>query len=109
MLCAGLDKGGVDACQGDSGGPLVCEHSHQWYLEGATSWGWGCAQAGKYGVYAKVRHFRNWLMNTMEMSPPVTGVIINRVKCIVMLITGMQNKHKHGFFSKQIAVIKRPK
>ncbi|XP_078357475.1 transmembrane protease serine 9-like [Oculina patagonica] len=73
MLCAGLDKGGVDACQGDSGGPLVCKRSHQWYLEGATSWGWGCAQAGKYGVYAKVRHFRSWIMNTMEMSPPVTA------------------------------------
>lgn len=72
MLCAGLDKGGVDACQGDSGGPLVCEHHHHWYLEGATSWGWGCAKPGKYGVYAKVRHFRRWIMDTIA---PGSGMV----------------------------------
>ena len=58
MLCAGQDEGGVDACQGDSGGPLVCDFKGTWYLEGATSFGYGCAEPGFYGVYAKVRNFK---------------------------------------------------
>ena len=65
MLCAGLDKGGIDTCQGDSGGPLVCEVNGKWYLEGVTSWGYGCADAGKYGVYAKVRALKSWLSTNM--------------------------------------------
>ena len=65
MLCAGLDEGGIDTCQGDSGGPLVCEFKGTWYLEGVTSWGYDCAEPGKYGTYAKVRVLRSWLSTNM--------------------------------------------
>ncbi|EDO34724.1 predicted protein, partial [Nematostella vectensis] len=66
MLCAGLRHGGVDACQGDSGGPIVCQREGRWHLEGATSWGDGCAWANKYGVYAKITYLRDWLDNIMN-------------------------------------------
>ncbi|KAM7428099.1 hypothetical protein ABFA07_020874 [Porites harrisoni] len=70
MLCAGLDAGGVDTCQGDSGGPLVCEFNGTWFLEGVTSWGYRCAYASKYGVYAKVRDLKAWLTNHIYQAIP---------------------------------------
>ena len=65
MLCAGLDEGGIGPCRGDFGGPLVCEFNGTWYLEGVTSWGYGCAIPNYYGIYAKVRALKSWLSTNM--------------------------------------------
>jgi trypsin len=64
MVCAGFPQGGVDTCQGDSGGPLFGKTAAgELKLVGATSFGEGCAEAGKPGVYARVADtaLREWI------------------------------------------------
>jgi len=64
QICAGYPQGGVDTCQGDSGGPMFGRNAAgALRVVGATSYGEGCARAGKPGVYARVGDdtLREWI------------------------------------------------
>jgi secreted trypsin-like serine protease len=67
MVCAGYPQGGTDTCEGDSGGPLLSTVGRGFRLAAATSFGSGCGQAGKPGVYARLAEgpIRDWVKSTV--------------------------------------------
>ncbi len=70
MLCAGGPA--MDTCQGDSGGPLVRTYGDP-VLVGIISWGEGCADAARPGVYVRVDrdHYLDWIERAMAADPDV--------------------------------------
>jgi trypsin len=68
MICAGIARGGKDSCQGDSGGPMVYHDGAHLVLVGLVSWGDGCAQAHKFGVYSKVSAAVSWILGNIALA-----------------------------------------
>ncbi|NWW94989.1 FA7 factor, partial [Rhynochetos jubatus] len=66
MFCAGYDTEATDACKGDSGGPFTVSYHNTWFLLGIVSWGEGCAEKGKYGVYTRVSNYIPWIKEVVE-------------------------------------------
>jgi len=69
-FCAGKrptnEQYSADSCQGDSGGPLVCETENGFVQYGIVSYGKGCGNAKKPGVYAKVASAIDWIKETIS-------------------------------------------
>ena len=49
-----------------AGGPLLCQKNNRWTIYGITSFGEGCGRQGKYGIYAKVPNYTDWIERTID-------------------------------------------
>ena len=65
-LCAGPAEGGVGPCQFDSGGPLACQERGVWFLTGIVSWGVGCGEPNKFGVYSDMSVLSDWVRDMID-------------------------------------------
>ena len=67
FICAGYKKGGKDSCEGDSGGPMVVQREDgRFILSGISSWGLGCAEENRPGVYTRISEFRDWIEQILQ-------------------------------------------
>jgi secreted trypsin-like serine protease len=74
MVCAGFPEGGKDSCQGDSGGPLIIPDQAGGYVQaGIVSFGEGCGQPNKFGVYTRVSTVQAWVAGKIGTTPVVAA------------------------------------
>ncbi|KAG8182584.1 hypothetical protein JTE90_021722 [Oedothorax gibbosus] len=70
MICAGYAESyRPDTCSGDSGGPFVLKQLNSWFLIGVVSWGEGCSNPLKYGIYTKVERYVPWIQSVILKNP----------------------------------------
>ncbi len=63
QICAGDAR--IDACQGDSGGPMISPRADGTPVQvGIVSWGLGCADANRPGIYTRVAAYKWWIRIT---------------------------------------------
>lgn len=69
-----------NSAQGDSGGPLIYQDriSGRFQLHGITSWGDGCGEKGKPGVYTRVSAFSDWIQTEIQSESPERPTALRR-------------------------------
>jgi len=67
FICAGYQDGRKDTCEGDSGGGMVVErYDGRYEIVGILSWGIGCAEKNRPGVYTRITKFRGWIEHVIQ-------------------------------------------
>ncbi|CAF1084003.1 unnamed protein product, partial [Didymodactylos carnosus] len=85
QFCAGNLTGGKDTCQGDSGGPLLLFTNNQWQLVGITSYGVGCGNVDRPGIYTRVAYYLDWIkLNGCQSSIDISAK--KYFYCLVLFI-----------------------
>lgn len=74
MICVKSNSSQVfrGTCFGDSGGPLM----QNGLLVGITNWGTGCQDPNLPTAFAKISHWRSWILGTMKNYKTVPGVLL---------------------------------
>ncbi|EAT33588.1 AAEL014140-PA [Aedes aegypti] len=67
QLCAGGGNDKADNCQGDSGGPLKYFGNGKYVIHGVVSFGQAtCGVVSEPGVYTKVEHYLEWIIDNLQ-------------------------------------------